>query len=74
MAIKESLIAAAVLATTTLPAMAQTWLWWLPTRPPVTPRPPATTVPEIDVTSAALAVAAVLAALAFAWERSRRRA
>jgi hypothetical protein len=31
-------------------------------------------VPEIDGSTAVLAVAAILAALAFAWERNRRRA
>lgn len=33
---------------------------------------PASSVPEIDASSGLLAVAAVLAALAFAWERKRR--
>lgn len=34
--------------------------------------PPASSVPEIDASSGLLAIAAVLAALAFAWERKRR--
>ena len=33
---------------------------------------PASSVPEIDASSGLLAVAALLAALAFAWERKRR--
>ncbi len=36
-------------------------------------RPSPTAVPEIDASTGLLAVAAVLAALAFAWELRRRR-
>lgn len=87
MALKSALIATAALFTTTLPAAAQSaagwgwswsWAWGWGSGPSQGGHhgstPPATTVPEIDVTSSALAVAAVLAALAFTWERSRRRA
>lgn len=35
-------------------------------------RPTTQSVPEIDATTGVLAVAAVLAVLAFAWERRRR--
>jgi len=34
--------------------------------------PPVNSVPEIDVTAGLAAVAAVLAAIAFVWERNRR--
>ncbi|RRH75535.1 VPEID-CTERM sorting domain-containing protein [Falsigemmobacter faecalis] len=78
MAFVKSLTAAGVFLATAAPAMAQSWggnSWsnfdWIFGGGH---RPPPTTVPEIDVTSSALAVAAVLVALAFAWERSRRRA
>lgn len=39
---------------------------------PFLPSTPSTAVPEIDASSGLLAIAALLAALAFAWERKRR--
>jgi len=64
-----------VFAMTTGPLHAQTRSWWTqwfgggstPSRP--TP----VAVPEIDASSGLLAVAAVLAVLAFVWERRRRQ-
>ncbi len=75
MSLKSAFAAASVLAVTSVPASAQGLLGWLfggghgGTRP----TPPAA-VPDIDGSTAMLAVAAIAAALAFAWERSRRRA
>ncbi len=70
-------VAAATFALTAAPAMAQSWFWNLltprPTRPTPGPSTPAA-VPEIDASTAMLAMAAIAAALAFVWERSRRRA
>ena len=45
--------------------------WWLPIIFP--PRPPAQSVPEIDASTGLLAAAAILAAMAFVWERNRRQ-
>lgn len=72
---KTAFAAVAALAMTTAPAMAQSWWWWWggSTTTTTTPTTPAA-VPEIDGSTAVLAVAAILAALAFAWERNRRRA
>lgn len=72
---KTVFAAAAALAMTTAPAMAQSWWWWWggSTTTTTNPTTPAA-VPEIDGSTAVLAVAAILAALAFAWERNRRRA
>ena len=36
-------------------------------------RPPISSVPEIDASSGLLAIAALVAVLALAWERSRRK-
>jgi hypothetical protein len=73
---KTAFAAAAAFAMTSAPAMAQSWWWWWggsTTTTTTTTTTPAA-VPEIDGSTAVLAVAAVLAALAFAWERNRRRA
>ena len=72
---KTAFAAAAAFAMTSAPAMAQSWWWWWggSTTTTTTTTTPAA-VPEIDGSTAVLAVAAVLAALAFAWERNRRRA
>lgn len=75
--IKTVFAAAAVFATTSVPAMAQSWWWWWGGSGSGSTGGGATTpaaVPEIDGSTAVLAVAAILAALAFAWERNRRRA
>jgi len=75
--LKTALASATVLALTSAPALAQGWLGWLlgggntgggSTRP-TTPA----AVPEIDGSTALLAVAAIVAVLAFSWERNRRR-
>lgn len=65
--------AAAIVAGTAAPAMANIF-WWLPlpTRP-TQPTQPAS-VPEIDGATSLLAVAAISAAMLFVWERNRRRA
>lgn len=74
--IKTAFAAVAALVFTTAPAMAQSWWWWWggssggSSGGSTTPA----AVPEIDGSTAVLAVAAILAALAFAWERNRRRA
>ncbi|MDP2087123.1 MAG: VPEID-CTERM sorting domain-containing protein [Gemmobacter sp.] len=73
--IKTAFASLAVLALSTAPALAQSYWWWPwgggstggGTTTPVA-------VPEIDGSTALLAVAAIVAALAFAWERNRRRA
>ncbi len=76
--LKTALVAAVVFATSTAPALAQSWWWWnwggssTGGSTPTTTTP--TSVPEIDASTALLAVAAIVAALAFAWERNRRRA
>lgn len=73
---KTVALAAVAFGTMTAPAMAQSWLWWLTgggrggSGGSTTP----VAVPEIDGSTALLAVAAIVAALAFAWERNRRRA
>ena len=73
--LKSAFAAAMALALSSAPAMAQSFWWWpwggsggstRPTQP--------ASVPEIDGSTALLAVAAMAAALAFAWERNRRRA
>lgn len=75
--LKTALAAVVVLATSTAPALAQSWWWWFGGSSgggsTTTPARPAA-VPEIDASTALLAVAAIVAALAFAWERNRRRA
>jgi ABC-type phosphate transport system substrate-binding protein len=78
MSIKTFVAATAAFAMTSVPAMAQSWWWWWGgsrggTTTTTTTTTPAS-VPEIDGSTAVLAVAAILAALAFAWERNRRRA
>ncbi|MFN3294523.1 MAG: VPEID-CTERM sorting domain-containing protein [Gemmobacter sp.] len=73
---KTVALAAVAFGTMTAPAMAQSLLWWLTgggrggSGGSTTP----VAVPEIDGSTALLAVAAIVAALAFAWERNRRRA
>lgn len=75
--LKTALASATVLALTSAPALAQGWLGWLfggsTGGGSTTPTTPAA-VPEIDGSTALLAVAAIVAVLAFAWERNRRRA
>lgn len=76
MSLKSAIAAATVFALSAAPAMAQGLLGWLfggGRGGSTTPTTPAG-VPEIDGSTAMLAVAAIAAALAFAWERSRRRA
>lgn len=77
--LKSAIAATTVFALSAAPAMAQGLLGWLfggghgsggGSTSPTTPAG----VPEIDGSTAMLAVAAIAAALAFAWERSRRRA
>jgi uncharacterized membrane protein YedE/YeeE len=63
-------LAALTLAVTSAPAHA---FWWL-IRPPSTPTPTPSSVPEIDASTGLIAVAVVAALLALAWERRRRAA
>jgi hypothetical protein len=60
--------AGAIFAGSATSLLAQSYgsCWWY-----CTPTPPRS-VPEIDATTGVLAVAAVLAVLAFTWERRRR--
>lgn len=74
---KTLAVSAVAFGTMTAPAMAQSWLWWLTGGGHSGGSGGSTTpaaVPEIDGSTALLAVAAIVAALAFAWERNRRRA
>ena len=73
--LKTAALAASVFVLGSAPVMAQGLLGWLFPRPshPSNPTTPAA-VPEIDASTAMLAMAAIAAALAFVWERSRRRA
>ena len=68
--LKQAAVTVAALAASAAPVFAQAapsrW-WW-------NPRPPVTSVPEIDATTGVLAIAAVLAVLAFVVERRRRAA
>lgn len=69
--------AAASLAALAAPLQAQTWptSWWTWWGGTTTTTPTTTThssVPEIDASTGILAIAAVLAVLAFVWERRRR--
>ncbi|WP_323040647.1 VPEID-CTERM sorting domain-containing protein [Gemmobacter sp.] len=74
--LKSAFAAATVFALSSAPASAQIFWWWPwggnggGSTSPTTPA----RVPEIDGSTALLAVAAIAAALAFAWERNRRRA
>lgn len=77
LSLKSAFAAVTVFALTSAPASAQTLWSWLfgggrGQGGSTTPTTPAG-VPEIDGSTALLAVAAIAAALAFAWERSRRR-
>jgi hypothetical protein len=60
-------LALPALALSALPALAQsqTYFWWWRPRP-------TSAVPEIDASTGIVAIAAVLAATALVWERSRR--
>jgi hypothetical protein len=60
-------LTATALAASAAPALAQsvTWHWWRPR--------PTSAVPEIDASTGIVAIAAVLAATAFVWERNRRK-
>lgn len=74
--LKIAMLTVSTFALGAAPALAQSAFWsWFNPRPttPTTPVAPAS-VPEIDASTAMLAMAAIAAALAFAWERSRRRA
>jgi hypothetical protein len=62
-----ALSSAAALAVSAGPLLAHNHFWWI-----VRPRP--VRVPEIDASTGLIAVAAVAAALALAWERRRRAA
>jgi CHASE1-domain containing sensor protein len=55
-------VAGSMVALSAAPLFAQAW------------RPRPHSVPEIDASAGILAVAAVLAVMAFVWERQRRRA
>lgn len=75
--LKIAVLTVSTFALGAAPALAQSGFWsWIrprPSTPNPTPVTPAS-VPEIDASTAMLAMAAIAAALAFAWERSRRRA
>lgn len=69
---KRSVALGAVLsALSALPAAAQSWSWFSFSTTTTTTTTRA--VPEIDASTGLLAVAAVLAVLAFVWERRRRK-
>ena len=68
--------ASAALALSAAPLYAQGWAWsnWFRGPSGRSAEVEVTSVPEIDASAGLLAIAAVLAVMAFAWERRRRAA
>lgn len=69
--VSSFLFAGIMFAASAAPALAWNSWWW---NRPVRGRSPVHSVPEIDASAGLLAVAAVVAILAFVWERKRRAA